>query len=87
MIPVWGALLAKVFGLLDYGRVMGLMNPVLMLFTLVAPPLAGYLHDRTGSYDAAFIGFAVPLVAVILLLPLIRFAAARALREASAQPS
>ncbi|MEQ6889093.1 MFS transporter [Halomonas sp. CS7] len=87
MIPVWGALLAKVFGLLDYGRVMGLMNPVLMLFTLVAPPLAGYLHDLTGSYDAAFLGFAVPLVAVILLLPLIRFSAAKAIGEASAQPS
>ncbi|WP_048307084.1 hypothetical protein [Halomonas sp. PR-M31] len=52
---------------------MGLMNPVLMLFTLVAPPLAGYLQDVTGSYHTAFLSFAIPLAAAILILPLIRF--------------
>lgn len=73
MIPVWGALLARTFGLLDYGRVMGMMNPLLMLFSLVAPVLAGLLRDLSGSYHTAFLTFAVPLGAAILLLPWIRF--------------
>lgn len=72
MLPVWGALLAKVFGALDYGRVMGLMSPALMIFCLVTPPFAGRVFDVTGSYHAAFLWFAIPMFLVILLTQSIR---------------
>jgi MFS family permease len=76
MLPVWGALLAVLFGAMNYGRVMGLMNPVLMPLTLTGPPLAGFVFDRTGSYDAAFVGFIAALLLVMFLLPAIRLRAA-----------
>lgn len=74
MIPVWGALLARTFGSLDYGRVMGLMNPLLMLFSLISPMLAGLLRDLSGGYHTVFLAFVIPLAAAILLLPWIRIA-------------
>ncbi|MCB1677214.1 MAG: MFS transporter [Halioglobus sp.] len=72
MLPVWGAMLAWLFGAANYGRVMGQMNPVIIPMSLVAPPLAGAIYDRTGSYNAAFILFIVLLALSLLLLPAIR---------------
>lgn len=75
MLPVWGALLAVLFGAANYGRVMGMMNPVIMPMTLLGPPLAGLVHDTTGSYTGAFLGFVVALLAGLVLLPMIRMPA------------
>jgi MFS family permease len=41
MLPVWGSILAVLFGSANYGRVMGMMNPLIMPLTLVGAPLAG----------------------------------------------
>ena len=65
-------MLAWLFGAANYGRVMGQMNPVIIPMSLVAPPLAGAIYDRTGSYNAAFILFIVLLALSLLLLPAIR---------------
>lgn len=75
MLPVWGALLAVLFGALNYGRVMGLMNPVIMPLTLAGPPFAGWVFDSTGSYAGAFLGFIGVLLAALLVLPAIRLRA------------
>lgn len=72
MLPVWGALLAVLFGATNYGRVMGMMNPVIMPLTLLGPPLAGMVFDATGSYRFAFVGFIVALLLGLSLLPMIR---------------
>lgn len=72
MLPVWGALLAKLFGADNYGRVMGLMNPFIMPMTMIAPPLAGRIQDVTGSYQIAFIVFIAALLVAICMLPAIR---------------
>ncbi|MDP4788845.1 MAG: MFS transporter [Haliea sp.] len=72
MLPVWGSLLAVLFGAANYGRVMGMMNPVLMPLTLLGPPLAGLVYVTSGSYGGAFIGFIVALFVGLVLLPLIR---------------
>lgn len=64
--PLWSVLLAKIYGPQNFGRVMGLMSPLIMPGTLLAPPLFGYVFDRTGSYDYAFIGYIVLLVVGIL---------------------
>ncbi|MCB1676379.1 MAG: MFS transporter [Halioglobus sp.] len=72
MLPVWGAMLAWLFGAENYGRVMGQMNPVIIPIYLVAPALAGAIYDRTGNYDTAFTLFIALLALSLLLLPAIR---------------
>lgn len=72
MIPVWSAMLARIFGAVNFGRTMGLMNPMLMFFSLLSPPLAGLIHDLSGSYHFAFLSYATALLLATLTLPLIK---------------
>ncbi len=72
MLPVWGSIMAQAFGINNYGRVMGLMNPVTMPLVILSPPLAGAIYDRTGSYQITFILFSALLAVAICTLPLIR---------------
>jgi MFS family permease len=53
-LPVWSAMLAAVFGVRSFGRAMGLMGPMMLPVAFAGPPLAGYIHDQTGSYQLAF---------------------------------
>jgi len=71
MLPVWSSLLAQIYGVLNYGRVMGLMSPVLLPFNLLTPPLAGWIRDVTGSYDMAFVAFVLLLLLAVVMIPLI----------------
>jgi len=71
MLPVWGAMIATVFGTVSYGRVMGLMMPVIALSVTPGPILAAKLFDLSGSYTSSFHLFiAVLALAALLLLPL-----------------
>jgi len=71
-LPLWGALIAQVFGADHCGRVMGLMSPLITALSLLQLPLAGHIRDVTRSYQPAFAAFIALLVLVLLLLPLIR---------------
>lgn len=53
-LPISGALVGATFGRMAFGRVMGLMSPVMMVLTVVTPPLVGHLYDRAGNYELAF---------------------------------
>lgn len=68
MLPVWGSILAVLFGSANYGRVMGMMNPLIMPLTLVGAPLAGFIFDIRGAYDGAFLLFAGGLCIGLALL-------------------
>lgn len=71
MLPVWGALIADIFGLQSYGRAFGLMGPIITLFVMLGFPLAGRLYDVTGSYSLClWIFSALMAVAATLLVPL-----------------
>jgi MFS family permease len=71
MLPVWGAMMAKVFGLLSYGRAMGLMGPLITLLVLPGFAIVGRLYDATGGYQLCLYIFAgVVAVATLLLVPL-----------------
>lgn len=71
LIPVYGALLAKVFGIASYARVMGLMRIVTLMISMVGAPLAGLIFDMTGAFTLAFQAFAVALVfAGLVIIPL-----------------
>jgi MFS family permease len=76
MLPVWGALMAVLFGAANYGRVMGLMNPVMMPLVLAGSPFAGWSHDASGDYDVAFTVFALALCAGLAALARLRMPAA-----------
>ncbi|KAA1193280.1 MFS transporter [Pseudohalioglobus sediminis] len=71
MLPVWGALMAQVFGLLSYGRAMGLMGPLITLCVMPGFTIIGRLYDNLGSYTPGlylFTGFCV--AAALMILPL-----------------
>jgi MFS family permease len=71
MLPVWGALIADIFGLQSYGRAFGLMAPVITLFVMLGFPLTGRLYDATGSFSLSlwlFCGMMV--IAALLIVPL-----------------
>lgn len=71
MLPVWGAMIAAIFGMLSYGRVMGVMMPLISILIIPGPLLAGYLHDQSGSYVSAFSVFSGILVlSMLTLVPL-----------------
>lgn len=73
MLPVWGAMIAAEFGVASYGRVMGLMMPVIAGFVVPGPILAARSLDMTGSYSTALQGFVgVLVVGAMLLIPLRR---------------
>jgi predicted MFS family arabinose efflux permease len=57
IIPIWGATIGAGFGRQAFGRVMGLMGPLMLPIHLFGIPYAGLVYDRTGSYDIAFITF------------------------------
>jgi len=68
MLPVWGAMLGKAFGVANYGRAMGLMTPVLMPFSMISPPLAGRIFDVTGDYRLVFEVFFIAVLVSALAL-------------------
>lgn len=72
MLPVWGALTARVFGLLSYGRAMGLMGPVIVLCAMPGYPAVGRMYDMYESYVPALQFFSGVLVLSILLLVPVR---------------
>ena len=66
--PLMAALLARAFGAVHFGPVMGLAGPILIVFQSVGPPLLGYVYDTWGDYGPGLWGFAllqgVPLFAM-----------------------
>jgi len=71
LLPVWNALVARIFGVDSFGRAMGAMGPLITLSIMPAYALVGRLFDTTGSYSTGlwvFNGFI--LGAAALLLPL-----------------
>ena len=71
MLPVWNAMMARVFGIDSFGRAMGAMGPLITLCMLPAYAVVGRLFDSTDSYNAGLMLFSgVVLLAALLLLPL-----------------
>ena len=71
VMPMWAMLIGALFGRQAFSRVMGVMGPLTMPFTLLGLPFATYVFEITGSYLPAFtiliFGFAISLVALAFL--------------------
>lgn len=71
MLPVWGAMVAAAFGTLSYGRVMGLVMPVISVLVMPGFMIAGASSDATGSFALAMQAFVAMIgVSAALLLGL-----------------
>ena len=71
LLPVWNAMVARVFGVDSFGRTLGAMGPLITLCVMPAYTGVGRLFDATGDYRLALLVFAgVILMAAALLLPL-----------------
>ncbi len=70
-LPMWSVLIVALFGRHAFARVMGIMSPMTMPFTLIGLPFTTYIFETTGSYVPAFSVlialFAVSLAALALL--------------------
>ncbi len=83
MLPVWGAIIAQVFGLSNYGRTLGWSRVVMTPISMSCPLAAGYIFDRTGDYAVAWAGFAALLAAAFALTFLWKDAGGRLGRAAA----
>lgn len=72
MMPMESFLIPRLYGRDVAGRVGGLLNFLLLSFLLVSPPLFGFIFDRTGSYQAIFLSFAIMAVISLALVRFIR---------------
>ena len=72
MMPLWGTLIGTCFGRRSFGRVMGLMSPMLLPIQILGVPFAGNVHDRSGNYDLAFAVFLGMYLGAMLVLVLLR---------------
>jgi MFS family permease len=68
VIPLQGAVTGAAFGRLSFGKVLGLMRPVQLPLHALGIPLAGWIHDSTGSYDLAWRIFLGVYVAASLVI-------------------
>lgn len=57
VVPMQGALVAKVFGRTRFGKALGMLRPAMFPLQIVGVPLAGAVFDATGSYTPAFLIF------------------------------
>ena len=70
-LPVWAAIIAERFGSRSFGTVMGLMNPINMVCSLVAISYVGAAYDSSGGYTLpfqVFLGVAAASAVMTLLI-------------------
>ena len=72
LLPVWNALVPRLFGVANFGRAMGLMGPVISLTTMAVYPIVGRVRDATGGYAAVFEGDLVVLGIAIAIVSMLR---------------
>ena len=70
--PLFGFLVARLYGAAMVGRVMGRMNTVIMLLLVLSPPLFGWVRDATGSYRYAFLVYSGLAALAAVFAPSIR---------------
>ena len=72
ILPTWGTLVARVYGVVSYGKTLGLMRFIAISLIPAGPLLAGWLHDRKGNYTMAYSVFIVWLLLAGFMLLRIR---------------
>ena len=87
ILPVWGALMASIFGVANFGRAMGLQAPIISVGAMAGYGIAGRAHGQTGSFVLAFQIFAVALGVAMLILFALRMPTSGAGSAAAPEPA
>ena len=87
ILPVWGALMASIFGVANFGRAMGLQAPIISVGAMAGYGIAGRAHGQTGSFVLAFQIFAVALGVAMLILFALRMPTRGAGSAAASEPA
>jgi MFS family permease len=66
VVPLHAMIVSTMFGPRQFGKVMGLMRPMMIPIQTIGLPLSGYIYDRFGSYDLAFYLFLIFLLIAIM---------------------
>ena len=69
-LTMYGALRARYFGRKSIGSIGGLSAVILTPFAVAAPIYAGYVYDTFGSYNKAFMVFAILLAIASVIISL-----------------
>ncbi len=77
VVPLNGTVTGAAFGRLSFGKATGLLRPAQLPIHMAGAPMAGWIFDRTGSYDTAFQIFLGFYVAACLTVAALRVAPAR----------
>ena len=72
MVPLQGMLVPRMFGPRVVGKVLGLLNLVIMPVLLETPPVFGLIFDQTGSYAIAIAIYTALGACMLLLVPYVR---------------
>jgi MFS family permease len=72
VMPIQAALLARAFGAANFGPVMGLSGPILIVFQSTGAPIFGWVYDSQGDYQLALYGFAAACVLPVLFMTRVR---------------
>lgn len=67
VVPMHASVVGEFFGRQGFGKMMGLMRPMMLPLQVAGLPLAGWIYDRTGSYNGAFYVFLTMLLVAALL--------------------
>lgn len=67
VVPLHASAIGAFFGRQGFGKMMGLMRPMMLPLQVLGLPLAGFVYDATGSYDAAFFCFLFFLMVAIAI--------------------
>ncbi len=71
MLPVWGSMMARAFGLVSYGKAMGLMGPIITVLVMPGYTVMGRLYDLSGNYQMGMSVFAgLTVLSAAMLIPL-----------------
>ena len=57
--------ITEMYGLKNFGAIIGLTRPAMIIPTVIGPIMAGFIFDRTGTYDLAF-GITLGLLSIAL---------------------
>ena len=66
------ALIADYFGRRAFATISGFRTTIQMIGIIIGPVISGYVYDSTGSYEKAFLGFAVASIVSMMLVLMAR---------------
>jgi sugar phosphate permease len=72
VMPMTPVLRARYFGRKSFGTIAGWSRALTIPVGVVGPVLAGWIHDATGSYEIAFVLFAITLGMSVVIMGFVR---------------